>query len=93
MVHQLFLREGQRTDERSCLLLSLRVDQEDDAFAVVARIPLSDFPVEIELHSCPNVFRDYGHHLLRTYALLGSQNHQHCGIFRYSYGWARLNWP
>src|SRR5262249_1888274 len=53
--HQLFLRERQRFHNDPCLILGLRVDQEDDASAVAARIPLSDFPVEVELDSCPNL--------------------------------------
>ena len=36
--------------EEICLVLGLHVDQEDDALAIAARIPLADFPVEIELH-------------------------------------------
>src|SRR6476646_3346783 len=55
VIHQLFLRERQRLHNGSCLVLGLRVDQEDDAFAIAARIPLADFPVEVELHSCPNL--------------------------------------
>src|SRR5580704_14069326 len=55
VIHQLFLRERQRFHNGSCLVLGLRVDQEDDAFAIAARIPLADFPVEVELHSCPNL--------------------------------------
>src|SRR5262249_53791396 len=54
-----------------CLVHGLRVDQEDDAFAIATRIPLADFPIEVELHSCPNLFRYDGHDLLRSYALLG----------------------
>src|ERR1700726_4843006 len=55
VIHQLFLRERQRFHNGSCLVLALRVDQEDDAFAIAGRIPLADFPVEVELHSCPNL--------------------------------------
>src|SRR5262250_3267855 len=46
VIHQLFLREGQRFHQGSCLLLGLRLDHEDDAFAIAPRIPLADFPVE-----------------------------------------------
>jgi hypothetical protein len=49
VIHQLFLRERQRLHNGTCLVLGLRVDQEDDAFAIAARIPLADFPVEVEL--------------------------------------------
>ena len=49
VIHQLFLREWQRLHNGSRLFLGLRVDQEDDTFAIAARIPLADFPVEIEL--------------------------------------------
>src|SRR5260370_14808335 len=43
VIHQLFLRERQRFHNGSRLVLGLRVDQEDDAFAIAARIPLSHF--------------------------------------------------
>ena len=49
MIHQLFLRERERFRKGSCLVFGLRIDQEDDAFAIAARIPLADFPVEVEL--------------------------------------------
>src|SRR4030088_2760445 len=55
VIHQLFLRERQRFHEGSCLVHGLRVDQEDHASAIAARIPLADFPIEVELHSCPNL--------------------------------------
>jgi hypothetical protein len=48
VIHQLFLRERQSFHNGSCIVLGLSVDQEDDAFAIAARIPLSDFPVEVE---------------------------------------------
>src|SRR5262245_56708384 len=78
-IDQVFLCEWQRFHNGSRLVLGLRVDQEDDAFAVAARIPLAAFPVEVELHSCPNLCRYDGHDLLRVYALLGSLNDQHFG--------------
>ena len=59
-----------------------RVDQEDGAFAIAARIPLADFPVEVELHGCPNLRRNDGHDLLAGDALLGGQNDHHFGGFR-----------
>src|SRR5215475_321585 len=55
VIHQMFLRERQRFHKGSCLVLGLRVDQEDDASAITARIPLADFPREVELHGCPNL--------------------------------------
>src|SRR5215831_20799902 len=85
VIHQMFLRERQRFHNGSCLVLGLSIDHEDDAFAITARIPLADFPVEVELHSCPNLFRYDRHDLLRGYALLGSLNNQHFGGFRYSH--------
>src|SRR5215469_1148536 len=85
VIHQLFLCEGESFHEGSCFVLALRVNQEDDAFAVAARIPLTDFPVEVELHSCLNLLWDDGHYLLRSYALPGSQNDQYFGCFRYSH--------
>ena len=39
------LRRGRVSMMGSCLVLGLRIDQEDDAFAIAARIPLADFPV------------------------------------------------
>src|SRR6266436_6307206 len=77
VIHQLFLRERQRFHNGSCLVLGLRVDQEDDAFAIAARIPLADFPVEVELHSRPNPCRYDGQDLLSGYALLGIENVRH----------------
>src|SRR6266852_8134151 len=65
VIHQLFLREWQRFHNGSCLVLGLRVDHEDDTFAIAARIPLADFPVEVQLHSCPNLCRYDGHDSLR----------------------------
>src|SRR5215472_9650072 len=67
----MFLRERQRLHEGSCLVLGLRIHQKDDAFAIAARIPLADFPVEIKLHGCPNLFRYHGHDLLRVTPCLG----------------------
>jgi hypothetical protein len=55
VIHQLFLRERQRFHHGARLVLRLRVDQEEDACAIAARIPLADFPVEGELHSCPHL--------------------------------------
>src|SRR5262249_27498701 len=91
VIHQLFLRERQRFHDGSGLVLGLRVDQEDDAFAIAARIPLADLPIEIELHICPDLLRYDGHDLLRGYARLGSQNDEHFGGFRYrhaGHAWA-----
>ena len=85
MIHQLFLREGQCFHNGSRLVLGLCIDQEDDAFAIAARVPLANLPIEVELHSCPNLFRYHGHDLLRGYARLGSLNDQHGGSFGYSY--------
>ena len=85
MIHQLFLGERQRFHKGSRFVLGLHIDQEDDAFAIAARIPLADFSVEVELHSCPNLFRYDGHDLLRGYTMLWSLNDQHCGSFRNSY--------
>ena len=59
-VHQLCLREWQRFHECSRFVFGLRVNQEDNAFAVATRIPLADFPVKVELRSCPNFFRYQG---------------------------------
>jgi hypothetical protein len=44
VIHQPFLRERQRFHNGSCFVLGLRLDQEDDTFAIAARIPLTDFP-------------------------------------------------
>src|SRR5215467_5613945 len=71
VIDQMFLRERQRFHEGSRLVLGLRIHQKDDAFAIAARIPLADFPVEIKLHSCPNLFRYRGHDLLRVTPCLG----------------------
>ena len=84
-IPQLFLGERQRFHNVSRLVLGLRVDQEDDSLAVAARIPLADFPVEVEFHGCPNLCRHNGHELLKGHALLGSLNDQHFRGFRYSY--------
>ena len=84
MIHQVFFGERQRFYNGSCLVLGLRVYHEDDAFAIATRIPLADFSIEVELHSCLNLFRYDGHDLLRSYALPRSQNDQHLGRFRYS---------
>src|SRR5205823_14120418 len=64
VIHQVFLRERQRFHKGSRLVHGLRVHQEDDAFAIAARIPLTDLPVEIELHGCPNLCRHEGDDLL-----------------------------
>src|SRR5271165_5985948 len=85
VIHQLFLRERQRFHKGSCLVRGLRLDQEDDAFAIAARIPLADYSVKVELHSCPNLCGDDRHDLLSGYTLLGSLNDHHFGDFRYSY--------
>lgn len=42
-MQQLFLRERQSFHNGSCLAYGLRVNHEDDAFAIPARIPLADF--------------------------------------------------
>src|SRR5215510_9188237 len=84
VIHQPFLRERQRFHNGSCFVLGLRLDQEDNTFAIAARIPLADFPVEVEVHSCPNLCRHDGHDLLRGYALFGSLNDYHSGCLRYS---------
>jgi hypothetical protein len=55
VIHQLCLRERPRFHHGARLVLRLRVDQEEDACAIAARIPLADFPVEGELHSCPHL--------------------------------------
>jgi hypothetical protein len=83
VIHQVFLRERQRFHKGSRLVHGRRVHQEDDAFAIAARIPLADLPVELELHSCPNLCRYDSHDLLSGYALLGSLNDNHFGGFRY----------
>src|SRR5579863_3185922 len=85
VIHQLFLRQRQRFHNRSCLVLGLHLHQKDDAFAIAARIPLADFPVQVELDSCPNLFRYNGHDLLRGYTLSGGLNHQHCRGLGYGY--------
>jgi hypothetical protein len=82
VIHQLFLCERQRLHNGSRLVLGLRLDQKDNAFAIAARIPLPDFPVEVELHRRSNLCRDDVHDLLRGYAQLGSLNDQHCRGFR-----------
>jgi len=81
----MLLRERQRFHNCSCLVLGLRVDQEDDALAIAARIPLADFSIEIELHSGPNLRWHDCHDLLRVYARPGGLNDQHFGGFRYRY--------
>src|SRR5262249_29987703 len=83
VIHQLFLRERQRFHDGSRLVLGLGVDQEDNALAIAARIPLADFPVEVELHGCPNLCRYNIHDLLRIYTLPGGLNDQYSGGFRY----------
>src|SRR5882724_10146259 len=85
VIHQLFLRERQRFHKGSCLVLGLRLDQEDDAFAIAARIPLADLPVEVELHRGPNLCRYHVHDLSNGYTLFGSQNDQYRSGFRYSH--------
>src|ERR1700756_1525124 len=84
-------RERQRFHQGPCLVLGLSIHQEDDAFAIAARIPLANFPVEIELYSRLNLVRNHGHDLLNGYALLGSLNDKHCGGFKY--GPAGKPWP
>jgi hypothetical protein len=46
----MFLRERQRFHNRSRLVLGFRVDHENNTFAIAARIPLADFPVEVKLY-------------------------------------------
>jgi hypothetical protein len=79
VIHQLFLGERQRFHKGSCLVLGLRVDQEDDAFAIAARIPLADFPLEVELHSGPDLCWHHGYDLLKGHALPGSLNDEYFG--------------
>ena len=55
VIHQLFLGERQRFHNGSRLVFGLGFDQEDDAFAIAARIPLADLPVEVEFHGFPNL--------------------------------------
>src|SRR6266700_1323508 len=84
-IHQLRLRQWQRFHNGSGLVRGLRVNQEDDAFAIATGIPLADFPVEVEIYGCPNLGRDNGHDLLKGHALPGSLNDQYFGGVRYSH--------
>jgi hypothetical protein len=52
-MEQLFLCERQGFHDGSCLVLGVCVDQEDHPFAIAARIPLLDLPVEVELSQLP----------------------------------------
>src|SRR5260370_6197440 len=51
VIHQMCFRERQRFHQGPRLVLGLPIHQEDDAFAIAARIPLANFPVEIEPYS------------------------------------------
>ena len=84
MIDQMFLRERQRFHNRSCLVLGFRVDHENNPFAIAARIPLADFPVEVKLYRRLNLFRYNRHDLLGRYALLWSLDDDDFGGFRYS---------
>src|SRR5215468_3596016 len=55
VIHQVLLGERQRFHNDSCIVLALCVDQKDDAFDIAARIPLPNFPVEVELYSRLNL--------------------------------------
>src|SRR5215469_2089040 len=67
VIHQVFFRERKCFHKSSGFVFGLHVEQEDDAFAIAARIPLTDFAVEVELYRCPNLVRDNSHDLLRGY--------------------------
>jgi hypothetical protein len=70
----------------------LRLRQDKDASAIAAQIPLSNLPVKVELHSCPNLCRDYSHDLSSGYALPGSLNDQHGGSLGCSHATLIQSW-
>src|ERR1700724_1051133 len=86
-------RERQRFHQSPRLVLGLRIHQQDDAFAISARIPLANFPAEIEPYRRLNLVRNHSHDLLNGYTRLGSLNDKYCGGFRYGPGGQALASP
>src|SRR6266404_1813449 len=84
VIHQMFFCERQCFHNRARLVLGLSIDHENDAFAIAARIPLADFPVEVKLYRRLNLFRYHRHDLLGCYALPGSLDDDDFCSFRYS---------
>jgi hypothetical protein len=86
VIHQVFLGERQCFHNRSRLVLGLSIDHENNAFAIAARIPLADFPVEVSFTVALISSGITAHDLLGGFAMPGSlDDDEFCG-FRYSEG-------
>src|SRR6185312_4714271 len=77
VVHQVFFSEWQRFHDGLCFVLRLRIDDEDNALAIAARVPFADSAIEVELHGRADLGRHHGHDLLKGHTLPGSFDDQH----------------
>jgi hypothetical protein len=84
-IHQLLFREWKGLDDRVRFLYGFRVDEEDHALAISARVPFADLAIQVELHSCPSFSRHHGEHLRKGHALLWGLNDEDLGSFGYGH--------
>src|SRR6266567_4470200 len=79
VVHNILLGQWKALHDRLRLGNIPGIQQEDDSATIATRIPLTNLPIEIELHGLPDFSWHDGHDLFATDARLHGKDDHHPG--------------